>query len=360
MKVGMITFHNGSNYGASLQTYALQETLRELYQEVCIINYKNPFIMQGLNRIRLGKSLRYIYFTISDVINYKSNGIKIKRFYNFFEKYYNLTKLMDKHQLINTDLNCDLYVSGSDQIWNPLLNDIVDESYFCQFSGVKNRIAYASSIGNYKFTNKEWNAAIQEYLKSYNKISVRENADLIHQHVGLLPETVIDPTLLLTIDDWKNKFKLTSRAEEYVLVYAMGNSKKILAFAKRVAQEKGCKIKYIGNELRSDRNVIYIKEAGPIEFVDLFYNALYVVTNSFHGTAFSVNFRKQFASIYNEKSPQRAEQFLDNVGLNKYLIKDMNLPIKEVSADEFDNAHKYLKKQRNFAKEFLSEIRKGK
>lgn len=354
MKIGIVTFHNGSNYGAALQAYALQEKVRELYENVYIINYKNRFIMKGLDKIRWGMSLHNIYYTFVDMFNYRNNAKKISRFLDFFNRYYTLTELLDGQELKTKNWNWDLCISGSDQIWNPLLNQGLDDIYFGCFSGVKRKISYASSTGAYQFDNLKWNEEFKNYLASYEKISVRENAGRIKEKTGLDVTEVLDPTLLLSREDWKERFHLQSTNDRYVLVYAMNNIDAIIAYACEIARQLKMNVWVIGNYFRHRKNVRCISDAGPIEFVDLFFNASYVVTNSFHGTAFSLNFKKQFSSVYNQKSPERAKQLLERCGLKNRLIRDLSdNTVYHITDQEFEESQKWLMERRLDAEEFL-------
>lgn len=354
MKAGIVTFHNGSNYGAALQAYALQEKVKEMYDEVYIINYENEFIMKGLKKIRWGMSLHHVYYSIMDLLNYRNNARKIRRFHDFFHQYYKLTKLLNKQELQRQDWRWDLCISGSDQIWNPLLNQGLDEIYFGCFSGVKRKISYASSTGAYQFDKPLWNEEFKNYLASYEKVSVRENAERIKKKTGLEVAEVLDPTLLLSKDDWKEKLNIKDENHRYVLVYAMNSATALLEYARKIARQLKMEVWVIRNYFKIQKGVRCISDAGPIEFVELFYHASYVVTNSFHGTAFSVNFRKQFSSIYNYKSPERAKRLLENCGLEKYLIKDLSNPVAhEITAQEFDASQEWLEKGRREAEAFL-------
>ena len=323
MKIGIVTFHNGSNYGAALQTYALQEKYRELGHEVSIINYQNEFIMAGLNPIRRGRGLKGLYFTLYDLLNYNNNKRKISGFIDFFNSYYSLTEPLDKEALKNKDLGFDVVVSGSDQIWNPLLNGGFDDIYFGQICNSKLKISYASSCGAYNFDDSGKNEEIKHLLEDYKSICVRENSEILSRIIGREVGEVCDPTLLLSHEDWCQKAQMRNEHAEgkYILVYALCDFDNVLRFAKEVARTERMPIKFIGKLLHRDPNIEYICDAGPIDFLKLFNNASIIITNSFHGTAFSVNFNKEFYSLVHPSSPERAATFLKHVELFDRLIK---------------------------------------
>lgn len=341
-KVGIITFHNGSNFGAALQTFALQEALREICDDVEIINYDNRFISKGLDRLRFDMSLRGIYYLLSDIINLKNNTTKIKRFHDFFSRYYVLSDLMSKEQLKDEGMSLDVGISGSDQIWNPLLNGGVDDIYFLKIPGIKKKCSYASSVGSYRFDNEIYNNQIIDLLSDYTNISVRENSELIAKSINREVRNVCDPTLLLTKDQWEKKLDLRRLGNKYLLIYAMTDFQNITEYAIQIAQRKGLAIKYIGMPVKKFKNVEYITNAGPKEFVELFFNADYVVTNSFHGTAFSVNFGKQFISLKNPKNPERAAYFLTSINAKNRLVADYKLFPDDMTITEIQSIHNKL------------------
>lgn len=338
-EVGIITFHNGSNYGAALQTFALQEALRDISDNVMIINYDNRFISKGLDTIRFDLSVRGIYYALTDVLNLKTNSTKIKRFKSFFNQYYILSELMDKEKLHKNGVNFDVGISGSDQIWNSILNNGVDDIYFLNIPGLKKKCSYASSIGSYKFDNLDYNEKICKLLKSYTNISVRENGELISAVINQEVRTVCDPTLLLSKGEWERKLSLKVSEEKYLLIYAMTDFQNVTEYAIKAAKKRNLKIKYIGTPVKKYKNIEYIKDAGPKEFVDLFFNEDYVVTNSFHGTAFSVNFGRQFVSLKNPKNPERAMYFLGSIKAEGRLVADYNYYPNDMTEAEIMAMH---------------------
>lgn len=359
MKIGIITFHNGSNYGAALQTFALQEFLSFIYNDVIIINYDNYFISKGLRPIRWGKTLFDLYCAITDLFNLKNNKKKISNFKLFFDKYYNLSPLLTKEQLQKVGADVEICVSGSDQIWNPNLRGAIDDIYLGKIKGVTKRISYASSFGNYNFDNEEANHILYENLQMFSGITVREKADVLKEKLGFEAKNVMDPTLLLSKEDWSRSLNIIKKDTgiHYLLIYAMTEVNKVINYAKKIAKKRGLKPIVIGNYSRRINGVIYICDAGPKEFVELFLNADYIVTNSFHGTAFSINFEKQFISVMNPKSPERVKRLLDSLGMESRLVcidAIDNLP--DISDETFTRSKKYLMKNREFAYTYLKGL----
>ena len=355
--MGLVTFHNSSNYGAVLQSYALQQVLNVIGCEVYIINYSNTFISKGLCHLRLDFSLIGVFSIILDLIHFRSNDIKIEKFRSFFSERYHLTRPLSSKGLKQSSLRFDIGVSGGDQIWNPLLNNGVDDIYFLQFGIFDRKISYGSSLGSYKYDIPEVNNLIRGLLADYTKIAVREAPNKLEEIIKKIVYEVCDPTLLLNNDNWREFFQLYQREENYLLVYALSDFERVLNIGRRIASTKHLAVVCIGKQLRTHHDIKYVLDAGPEDFVDLFYNASYVVTNSFHGTAFSVNFQKQFVSVRHKKSPERVEAFLQKVGLSNRLVNlDSSTDvIPDITEEEYTFSCEKLEQYRKESLSYLKE-----
>ncbi len=355
MKIGIVTFHNSSNYGAVLQSFALQRALQKQTDDVVIVDYDNKFISKGLKRIRFGLSLHYLYYAMQDVRNFKKNSAKIAKFKRFFKNRYLLSERLSKRRILKNGYPLDLLISGSDQIWNPRLLKGFDRVYFGDFPGVGARISYASSFGNYAFDNEVYNGELKAFLSGYEKISLREKSGLLTQVTGKEASEVLDPTLLLNADEWREYLELDrvpKAKSKYLLVYALNDFDNVVSVAEKIATERGLEIYFIGNHKIRSKNVRVFRDLGPEEFVAFFDGADYVVTNSFHGTAFSVIFRKQFVSVLNKKSPERAKTFLEKIGLLSRLI-DGGMP-NDLSGEEFAFTQKRIDELKEQSMEYLT------
>jgi len=302
-KIGTLTFSNSKNYGALLQAYALREFLNISGFECDIINYQNPNVKySNVSLLRsmgsmVWQNLLAQFFASKKrkerTSNFRTERMKIGR------KYANLDDLKQLNAV------CDVFVVGSDQVWNPLINRF-DSAFFLSFvDDEKKRISYAASLGGKHIDYLKKNS---ENLRKFNAVSVRESesAELLKKEVGVTAETVMDPVFLLTKEDWVNRLNLTESADvkdKYVLCYVMPGHddlvKKIYSVAKSIADRDNLKIITLGKKdyVKPMGIETLDKDAGPIEFLQYILNAEYVVTNSFHGTAFSVIFRKQFFTV---------------------------------------------------------------
>lgn len=379
MKIKTITCHHVYNYGASLQAYALQHYLESLGHEVEIIDFNpwfhcdryNPFWMpknaigRAAQIIKILPFMRYIWYPYKA---YKGGMFKTwgrKAAFEKFEKeYYHLTpiKYYSYEQLQKNPPRADVYVAGSDQIWNTFSENGKEPSYYLDFGkeSIK-RISYAASLAT-STIKEEYKVFIKEKLARFNAISVREKtgvkllADIGIDNISV----VLDPVFLLDKSEWQqlslkgNLYGLSH--ESYVLVYDfLGNDDNMISFVKAYAKEKSLKIVSINDFSERDYADININNAGPLEFLALINNAACVVASSFHATAFSVILEKEFYTFnlkgYNNSS--RMLDFLSSIGLQERMnsedIIDNPIDWKKISS----NLLLKLKQ----SKEFVCQIR---
>jgi len=305
MTIGTITYHKFS-YGAILQAYALQEILVDMGHISEIIDYCNP--QMGITA--LSRYHRVRHFVWQGIVKRTSVGMeRQKRTKEFRLKHLRLSarKYYDRETLHSVPPLYDAYITGSDQVWNPRINNN-DSSYFLTFvpSG-KRRISYAASFGVSQIQDR-FVSDYGEWLKQIHCLSTREieGKQIIEQITGRDAEIVLDPTLLLDQKQW-NRIAISYKClKPYVLCYYMPGDKEvnksITELARQVSTLTGWGIICIGQKeymrLHPWRRSIF--DAGPAEFLGLFQNASFVVTNSFHGIAFSVNYRKPFFAPINQ------------------------------------------------------------
>ena len=188
----------------------------------------------------------------------------------------------------------DVFIVGSDQVWNPLFNNGRDPSYFLQFGSLETkRVAYAASFGVSTLEEQDVKR-MKEWLKSFSAISVRETTGLrLLTSIGILgAQHVVDPVFLLSPKDWNILIQDgTSPALDYVLVYNLGQvDESIKSCAQELARKHNLSILSIEDSTKIKYADKIVESAGPIEFVRYIKAARYVVTNSFHATAFSLKF----------------------------------------------------------------------
>jgi hypothetical protein len=361
MKISLITMHRVLNYGSVLQTYALSHILIKKGYDVEILDYIpqrlklwNAIILPLKKKNSLLKPFYFIYLVLVNVPKW--------RMYNSFLKSY-VTLSPQKYNSINEVFKnlpvADVYMTGSDQVWNTTFDGFVDDSFFLAYAPLnKKKIAYAASFGREVLEPEELNI-ISPYLRSYNSISVREKSALsILKEIGNVNGVqVLDPTLLLDKEEWSKTFMQKDRLlkDKYLLVYFIrGNENQLLTIAKAIAQKKGLKIYLLHNGLKvingCDKT---FRNQCPEEYISLFLNADYIVASSFHGTAFAINFNKQFVSVLPSNFKTRVESILSLTGLtDRMIFDDFNID-KALAKIDFNNVNLVLEAERIKSYDFL-------
>lgn len=303
MKICTITCQHAYNYGARLQTYALAHYLQLQGHEVEVIDYR-PDYMRGDVQVWFwpGASVRQWGKLLLQLPMRLRAKCRQTYFDAFSEKYIPLTKRVywSIDELRVDAPQADVYIAGSDQIWNTEFRNGTDPGYYLDFgdSSVR-RISYAAS-----FATENVLPAAREFVKSnlarFDVISVREHSALaILESLGYKGKEVLDPVFLLSKEEWSEMADDTGKGEKYVLVYDFMNSSLIRKEAERIAKEQKLKIYSIGDKRFGycDRNVIY---ASPQTFLGLIKHASHVVSNSFHGTAFAMIFGVPYSIVNRE------------------------------------------------------------
>lgn len=330
--IGIITIHKINNYGSVLQAYALQKVCEDLGYKVEIIDYDFPNNFHQNNK----------YANVSDTQPNEPKLIKAlfakslikqhKGISSFVKKYQNLS---DKkyHQVEDFTANppsYDVYITGSDQLWSPrhCNGDPAFMLYFAPDNALK--ISYAASIGSNAIP-EELKKAYIELLSRYKHISVRENtgADVIRSLIGRDATVVLDPTLLLNKDEW-NKIATPKRLvrKKYILCYFLNYTFNAFPYvdelAKDIQKQTGYEIVRVARPPHklSVGNTTYKIDASPEDFLALIRDAEIVLTTSFHGTAFAVNYAKPVFTVVQDRnaSDSRQVSLMLNLGLDKQVL----------------------------------------
>ena len=320
MKIGVITIHSDLNYGAFLQAFATVAFLRNKGYDAKLIDYRK--IPNSPRKYKFPKNLIFKIYNLPRLFRYR----------NFVKPMLSNVRYNDLDSLMNNfNEDYDVLISGSDQIWNPICGGFVNKlnpAYYLAFASNKKykKIAYASSVGSYVF-NKEEQQKVKKWLDEYSYLSTREQAGAkqLESFLGRSVQVVLDPSLLLCHSEWLKFASILHINHKYVLVYYIDELDEVVGYARKVADKYGYKVALITNMQYKPTGVdIKIPHCGPAQFLWLFENASYIVTNSFHGTAFAVNFNKDFVSVIKRNSPQRQQTLLTNVGLIDRLLDDIN------------------------------------
>lgn len=330
MKIGILTFHYAHNYGAMLQAYSLVTFLRLKGYEAQIIDYRLPFIYDLYELLdfkgffkryrRRNNVLIALLKSVKNFSKHKNKSQKWYRFEDFLDNSLIKTSRVYSSEEINT-LNFDCIVCGSDQIWNGSLTGQLEPLYFCEGLTAPNKISYAASNGNEKVEKNEWEL-FKNYISNFSKVSVREKglADFLRSK-GIANTVVLDPVFLLDKQVWQGLCNFVP-VKRYLLTYSFNENPEFFVEAKKLADKKHfqlvCFLFKRNESLSAD--IIQIVNGGPKEFVSYFNEVSFVVTNSFHGTAFSVLMQKQFYTVPPLRGRERVDSLLSVLGLSNRIV----------------------------------------
>ena len=321
MKTGILTFFSANNYGAVLQAYALQKKLTSENVDCECIDYK----CDAIEKMHQPRKLDIKYGLTGNAKNIVRNirtKPRLKAFAPFRESIPH-SKPYTKDTIAGANKEYGAFITGSDQVFSFDLTG-GDTAYFLDFvTDGKRKISYAASMGKY---HDEYRDFYKEQLGSFDLLSFREKAtaDIIKSEINIDGQIVPDPVFLLTGDEWKKSLKTAEKSDgKYVFVYALYGSKTLLGAAQKLAREKNCRLYIVTkmNKLAVNADRI-IRDASPEEFIELIANADYVLSDSFHGTAFSLLFKKQFYTVLPPKAPGRITDLLSSDELKARIIDD--------------------------------------
>ena len=333
--VGILTFHMAHNYGAMLQAYALPTAVKKMGLKCEVIDYRFSYI-DSWNRIEWWNDLAEKYGIFWGGIRfvnrwihgyYSKHNMHIK--FDAFER--NMiphSKTIYKSKTELHHLPYDAILFGSDQIWNSALTNGIAEEYIGGFECLSQtrKIAYAASCGASDF-QKESRSVYDKYLKDFYAIGVREERfQKTLKSRGYDAECVLDPTLLLTADDWKKIIPEEKKlhSNHYLLLYAFDEDEKIYELAREYAKRHGLQIVVVAYKKKSAMHGMKVRtDCGPIEFLSLLFHAKHVITTSFHGTVFSILFHKDFHCIPHPKYHERTDSLLEMLGLENHNVNEL-------------------------------------
>ena len=330
MKASVITMTKTYNYGATLQAYALQEYVRSMGHECDIVDH------MGYDGHRILRVTDLSFDTLVK-LPYKR---ELERGYRCFEQFYDEHMRMtrrynEKEALVADPPVSDVYISGSDQVWNP--RDLRGEFYLDFAPTGKKRVSYAASLGVSRIP-EEQRAEVRELLRSIDAISVREKAGV--EAISELTDTPVnlncDPVFLLDRQRWIDLESPVDGLEEgFILCYMIYKPEWLNDWLKAVRKRTGKKIVIVGLQgYRSVTHDRYVRSAGPREFLWLIHHASAVVTSSFHGAAFSILMRKPFVAMPDPPRPARLHNLLGLFGLEDRILYECNKDYEFLPCDE--------------------------
>lgn len=332
-RAAILTEHRARNFGSCLQVYALQEVLKTYDLDTYILDYRPQaiedsfgiFIKDLYNQSK--HSLKdLIIFYIKTIVFAPKRYKREKNFKEFRDQYFHLShKHYTDESIHDMKEHYDLFFYGSDQIWNPIITQGLNEAYFAEpFSKNSIHASYAASIGLNHLNGDDEKFA--NYLKNFDFLSVREEQakSLLSPLTDKDIEVVLDPTLIVDKQKWYSMVKTEKNDKDYILVYSLKVNERLIEYVKQLSEEKNMDVIFFDLKKRYGKRCISDFSANPADFITYMNHAKYVVTNSFHGTVFSIIFKKQFICVPMEGTSSRMENLLSKLNLSHRLYSETN------------------------------------
>ena len=361
MKAAVITNCDKTNYGSILQAFALQQEIKDLGG--------SGFVLQkrSVKKKSLAKKIKNLIVPSGNGYSIKSKWeikrarklytTKNKKLAAFCQKQIEIKTCSTKEaeEILLGDV--DTLIAGSDQIWSPRAGLL---SYFTtlQFGGKwMKRYAYAASVGVSDLSPEE-KSMLRNGLREFQTVSLRESSSikLIAPLCKCEMRTDVDPTFLYDASFWEQYANTAPMEKNYIFVYMLRPEPLTLKLAKALSEKTGFPIYLISNRIISDDSIHNVTDAGIEDFLSYIKNAAYVVTNSFHGTAFSVQFHRPFLSVAIEGSGMRVSDFLNDVGLKDHIASEVTDFEKITQDTDWAAVDALLAEKRKNSTEYLRSI----
>ncbi len=393
-KIGLLNLQYVDNYGANLISFAMEQTVKELSDssDITTINYcpnddivyresidfKNYCLQFGFKNAlvfhtrRLYKSVintfrkSKLFYILKKILKRNVNTVfnsstdnnmdlRLMNFEIFREKSLNLSVPCEKEQIFQQGY--DTIIVGSDVVWKPqrLLSQYVNGAFFLDSELSFNRVAYAASLG---ISDKKQMKRLAKYYKKsilkFNWISIRETSGTEYIQ-KIVPNkkiyNCIDPVFLRPATEYEALITRNAKTKPYIYAYILGKNPDAIRYVNKLAEKKGLDVLYHSNS--KPEIGINTETDGPYEFLERIKNAEYIITDSFHGTAFSIIFRKQFLTFTRGVLSIRLEDFLTHIGLKSRLIASIDENTNIDAAIAYDEVWSYLDNWISKSKEFL-------
>ena len=361
IKIGILTIHQSVNFGATLQAFATNRFLRKNDLPAEIANYRLPSsepnshlntnIKATWKNDKNWAPLHRLKLALSLTLQYPSKALRYRRFDAFRAKHMQISTPCFTAQALSL-LGYTHYICGSDQIWNQPYHSRLNTIFFGEIPGEHKTIAYAASMGNTIYSDKNL-ALASTLINRMTACGVREQdmCDYFQPHVKIPVTQVLDPTFLLEREDYESVMSQKTAKRPYVLLYLVQNSQEAISIAQRIADKLHCELIEIRSSKEHGVKHRQVYDIGPAEFLRYFADTEYVVTNSFHGTAFALLFEKQLTVIDNKKRGSRISNLLRNAGLSDRMVETYE-QIDETPID-YEKVHRLLEPERERSRRFL-------
>ena len=350
-RIGTVTFHNANNYGAVLQAYALKRYICNMGYNCDVLDYRSLTIEARYHKkVASGGFVKKVRVAIQNAVDQR----RYSRFASFRKEY------IEPYVYSNEELSSfDTVIVGSDQVWNLNLTQN-DTGYFLDFVP-GNKISYAASFGVSTLTETQSDFC-RQYLQEFSNIAVREpqGLELVYRITGQKADVVVDPVFLLTKGDWIEHLQLRKREKKYILVYLFGYTDDSRKFIRQLKLKTGLDVYVIdGNICPAVYGDKFFRTLNPVRWVELIMNAEYVITNSFHCSAFSIIFERKFFEMpaaNGMKTGSRITNLLEISGLSHQAV-DYHLPAEMNEDVDWDEVRvkmtPYIEKSKQFLRNVL-------
>lgn len=369
LRTGLITFHFSHHYGAQLQAYATMKAIQGLGHHCEIIDYRLPDAVRASQLYKKSATVRGIVSDAHTTLHYSAFKRRVDRFNTFVaEEMPQTTKRYSCFADLQADPpSYDVYVAGSDQIWNPYIfeDKQFDPSFLLAFAKKGRKIAYGPSFAVSELPEDKAQQ-LKEYLEPFSALSVREKRGqaLVERCTGRTARVVLDPTLLLRREDWAKQAAAPKDKKPYILCYFVSDPGAAAPYAKALAERTGLPIVQLAGARRKiDGCSQLVFDAGPREFLGLFQNADYVVTNSFHGAVFSLQFGRPFFTSMSPKelanpTDSRIYSLLSRLGCSDRII-GLDSTAEVDAPMDYDTIHAKLEEARADSLSYLKAAIEG-
>lgn len=344
-KIATITFHHAHNFGSVLQAYALQEFIRNMYKDIDdgvdykIIDYYTEVQEELYSVYKHGVSVKSMIKNFVAMRYSKQLKQKHQKFETFLDERCSLTRrYKNREELIKDIPVADVYISGSDQLWNVRAEDFSSVYYYDFIADECKRISYAASLGPLQIEWKNYDKTkYKTLIEKYDSISVREqgSSDNLKKISDVKCSVNVDPTLLVAQDEWR---KIQSEENynngEYILLYCLEPSKEQLKIADAISKKLQLPIVILRYNNKNDICNHFVKKyaAGPEDFLAYVDHAALVLSSSFHGTAFSLIYHKPFY-VLNGIKDNRILEILRKTSMTKRSLESID-DVKKVTLDK--------------------------
>ena len=360
-RIGIVSYNiycNFTNYGSALQSWALYNTIKNMGYTPVLIDYcpevladKDPLNPYQNMWDKDEESKKMVELTMPAIReNYKKfDFFYHNRFLRTVKKY-----TSENFNNVISDEHIDGFVCGADTIFCPDEFGF-DDGFYANYEVMRgSSVSYAASFGDPVFTEKTYQI-LDERIKNFKALGIRENQMIsyLKEHTNVPVQRTIDPTLLLTVEEYESIIAERQFEDKYVLLYSRRYSKIMETYAEELAKNNGWKVVEISlRATNKNKGHIMRYDAGVEEFLSLVKNAEYIITNSFHGMIFSVQFRKSFVVFSREQCDNKIAELLDLFGIPDRIFitgEETSVPL------DYDKVYRNIDEARRYSIEFLKK-----